>query len=105
MTLAVALFIAMCVAQAADVYTTLRAIKAGAVEGNPAMVKLLGKRPKAAGLLAVKIAVCAWIGYELNVVGWQADNAYLMATATVTLFLTAVAVNNLRIARKLEAKR
>lgn len=105
MTLAVALFIAMCIAQAADVYTTLRAIKAGAVEGNPVVTKLLGKRPKAAGLLAIKIAVCGWVGYTLAAMGWQADNATLMGTATIAVFLGAVAANNLRIARQLEAKR
>lgn len=100
----IAIFVLLCIAQLADVYTTLRAIKAGAVEANPALVAMLGKKPKAAGLLALKIGVTAWIGYGLHQMEWQAPNAALMPAAILTAVLFAVSANNLSIARRRERK-
>ena len=97
----ITLFVLLCLAQAADVYTTLRGVKAGAVEANPVLVKLLGKRPGLA-LLAIKLAVVAWVGYAIDGMGWQADNAYLSAMIVLTLVLGYAAHSNWRIIRQLE---
>lgn len=97
------LFALLCVALLADGYTTVRAGKAGAVEANPLLAKLLGKRPGVA-LLALKAGTAAWIGWELSKSGWHAGNDYLSAIIVLSLVMGYAAHNNLRIARKLEAK-
>lgn len=102
--MAAVIFAVLCLLQAADVYTTLRAIKLGAVEGNPILAKLLGKRPKAAGLLAVKLALTYWIGWELSGAGWQPDSTYIVAMVALCAVLAWAAHNNLGVIRKLQAK-
>lgn len=97
----VALFVIVCILQAGDLYTTLRAIKLGAVEANPVLVKLLGKRPKAAGLLAVKLGVTVWMGYTLAQSGWQADNDYIATMIPLALLLGWAVKNNLGVIKRL----
>lgn len=95
MTYAVFVFYAL--AQAADVYTTQRAMKAGGVESNPAIRWAMDKF--GSGWIVVKIAlsaIAAALFFNANAI-W--------GIWIIGAVVAAVAANNLRIALKMESRK
>ena len=91
-------FLILVALQLADIYTTLRAIKLGAVETNTLVHKLMGIFGLKEGLLLVKIAamIPLWVFRDLTP---------LWAWIALIVFYVAVIWNNLGVIRKLKEKK
>ena len=90
------LFIIACILQAGDIYTTLRAIKLGAVESNPVIKRLMDAIGVKEALLLVKIAalIPLWV---------FRDQVPLWAWIGLIVLYVAVIWNNLRVIEKQRA--
>lgn len=95
------LFVLLIAAMAADFWTTLRGLKLGATEANP----VLGKRPSAAKLLALKLAGVGIIAFGIwPHLGKTADPLITFVSLACIAALSYVSVHNYRIGNKLRAR-
>ena len=92
---------AYAIAQAADIYTTKRALKStGAREGNPVvawLMRVLGNNWPYA-----KVAVSAAAAYVMYAYG---GGYGLVGVGVIALLTFAVAISNYKLAKKLEANK
>jgi choline-glycine betaine transporter len=97
MKLTIALFILFLVVQIADVITTVRAIAAGASEGNPLIAGVMKKIGVIPSLIIVKVFVICAVGIGFYFLPYWLLSAFLGVGSAVYI---AVVVNNIIVERR-----
>lgn len=97
MKLTVVLFVVFLVTQVADVITTIRAVSAGASEGNPLLAVLIKKIGVVPTLVSTKIFVLCAVGVGFYFLPYWLLSAIL---GVASVAFVAVVVNNILVERR-----